>query len=399
MNSQMKRRILLIAVISVMFNSVFAQKKSSDYITYYGHLKNTVYKILKQKEITVAYLGGSITDMKGWRDMVSQNLEQKYPDTKFKFINAGIPSLGSFAHTFRLQRDLLNTVKVDLLFIESAVNDAGNGKNEKTQRRSLEGIVRHALKTNPNIDIVMMAFVDQVKMADYRAGIIPKEVKVHDEIAKYYHLPFINLAKEITERIDAGEFTWEKDFKNLHPSPFGQLLYFNTISTLFNKGFEKNMLLQLSAYHLPSPLDTGNYNDGIYLSIKKVRKQKGFNLIPKWKPIDSASTRKGFVNIPVLEGKGVGASFELTFKGNVLGLVALSGPDAGVIVYHIDGKIFEPIDLYTKDSKRLHLPRYLLLVDDLGTGKHRLKMTISQPKERTTRDVIRVPWFLVNGPQ
>lgn len=385
--------------MTLMLTGVFAQKKSADYITYYGKLQNTSYLINKKKEITIAYLGGSITNMDGWRDLVSQKLVQKYPETKFKFINAGIPSLGSFPHAFRLQRDLLDTAKVDLLFVESAVNDAVNGTNEQTQRRALEGIIRHTLKGNPNTDIVMMACVDQDKMSDYRAGKIPSEVKVHEDIAKYYHLPFINLAKEITERIDAGEFTWKKDFKNLHPSPFGQQLYANTISAIFNDEFEKNIPAQSLTHPLPSPLDAGNYNDGIYRSINNVKKMDGFKIVPNWQPQDSASTRQGFVNIPILEGKGNGANFELKFKGNTLGITVLSGPDAGVIAYEIDGKPYDPIDINTQYSKKLHLPRYLLLADDLGEGKHRLKLIVNQSKERTSGNVIRIPWFLANNPQ
>jgi lysophospholipase L1-like esterase len=337
--------------------------------------------------------------MDGWRDMVSKSLKEKYPETKFKFINAGIPSLGSLPHAFRLQRDLLDIAKVDLLFLESAVNDAVNGTDEKIQRRALEGIIRHTLRVNPNTDIVMMAFVDQKKMADYRAGKIPTEVKVHDDIAKHYHLPFINLAEEITERIDAGEFTWEKDFKNLHPSPFGQRLYFNTISSIFNGDFEQIIPQGISAHELPSPLDAGNYNNGNYLTIDVVKKRKGFEILSNWKPTDSASTRTGFVNIPILEGKGNGSSFELKFKGSAFGVAVLSGPDAGVLVYEIDGKTFDPIDLYTNYSKKLHLPNYLLLADDLGKGNHRLKITINQSKERAIGNVIRIPWFLVNNPQ
>jgi hypothetical protein len=395
----MEKKFLWIALLLLLYNNVFAQNKSTDYITYNGKLQNTAYLILKKKKITVAYLGGSITNMDGWRDMVSQKLKQRYPATTFKFINAGIPSLGSLPHAFRLQRDLLDTVKVDLLFVESAVNDAVNGTNEKTQRRALEGIIRHALKVNPYTDIVMMAFVDQDKIEDYRAGRTPKEVKVHEDIATYYRLPFINLAKEITDRIDAGEFTWEKDFKNLHPSPFGQRLYFNTISSVFNNEFEQDLPQHLFAHPLPNPLDTGNYNDGTYRSIHNARKMKGFQIIPDWRPIDKASTRKGFVNIPILEGKGDGASFTLKFKGNTLGITVLSGPDAGILAYRIDGKQYKPIDINTQYSKKLHLPWYLLLADDLSKGKHKLKVTINQSKERATGNVIRIPWFLVNNPQ
>ena len=49
----------------------------------------------------VVFLGGSITFMSGWRDMVCAELERRFPETKFDFINAGIPSTGSTPGAYR----------------------------------------------------------------------------------------------------------------------------------------------------------------------------------------------------------------------------------------------------------------------------------------------------------
>src|SRR5215831_17041176 len=54
----------------------------------------------------VAFLGGSITNMKGWRDLVCEHLAARFPQTRFDFINAGIPSTGSVPGAFRLTRDV-----------------------------------------------------------------------------------------------------------------------------------------------------------------------------------------------------------------------------------------------------------------------------------------------------
>ena len=48
-----------------------------------------------EKTGRVAFLGGSITFNPGWRDAVMRYLQQRFPATKFDFIAAGIPSLGS----------------------------------------------------------------------------------------------------------------------------------------------------------------------------------------------------------------------------------------------------------------------------------------------------------------
>jgi sialidase-1 len=110
-----------------------------------------------------------------------------------------------------------------------------NGTDSLTQVRDLEGIVRHAKRVNPLMDIMMMSFADPDKSSDYAKGKIPAEVANHELVAQYYNLPSINLAKEVYDKIKNKEFSWENDFKDLHPSPFGQELYFVTMKSLLQQ--------------------------------------------------------------------------------------------------------------------------------------------------------------------
>lgn len=390
------RKCILLLLAVFLFVTADAQLRSKEYIYPFGNFKNSFNLIKKRKVMTIAFLGGSITNMEGWRGLFTQYLTEKYPEVKFNFINAGIPSLGSLPHAFRLKHDVLDQGKIDLMFLESAVNDLANGTSEKTQRRALEGIIRHAYQENPNMNLVMMAFADPEKMKDYQDGNIPLEVKVHEDLAKYYQLPFINLAKEIYDRIDAGEFTWEKDFKNLHPSPFGQRLYANTMIALWLE----NALLPLENIrqkHIPAALDHRNYNKGNYFNIKNAAVFHGFAIHQHWVPADSVHTRSGFVNIPVLEGLKPGSSFVIDFQGPVIGIATLAGPDAGILDYWIDGKEFPAIDLFTKWSRNLHLPWYQILADELDHGKHKLEVKVSQKNNDFSKGhAIRIVNFLVN---
>ncbi|WP_158994622.1 SGNH/GDSL hydrolase family protein [Mucilaginibacter sp. L196] len=371
--------------------------KSEAYITRYGNLDNVAYQIKNKKNANIVFFGGSITNMVGWRDKVCKYLSDTYPDTHFNFINAGIPSLGSLPHAFRMEKDVLSKGRVDLLFVESAVNDRGNGTNETTQRRALEGIVRHMLKVNPYTNIVMMAFVDEDKMADYNANKIPAEVQVHQDIAEMYHLPFINLAKEVTDRINAGEFNWKDDFKSLHPSPFGQDIYFRTIKQLLSVGLGKGGRQKPVATHLLKPADEFNYEHGEYLDISKAIIKQGFVLDTAWRPTDGVHTRPGFVHVPMLVADKPSASLELPFTGRTIGIGVIAGPDAGIINYSIDGKDYPAIDLYTRWSKTLHLPWYLILGDGLSPNKHLLKIQVSdQHNDQSKGTACRIVYFLLN---
>jgi len=389
--------LYLMVLLTALNAKSVAQNKleSSSFITFNNFSSNTAEKLTKNEPVTVAFLGGSITNMEGWRGLVCNYLSKTYPQNKFKFINAGIPSLGSLPHAFRLQRDVLDSGKVDLLFVESAVNDHVNGTPEQTQKRALEGIIRHALSKNPKTDIVLMAFADENKNEDFNKGTIPDEVKIHSDLAEYYHLPFINLALEVDKRIANGEFTWKTDFKDLHPSPFGQQLYFNTIKTFLEEN-QKNTK-RVSA-GIPKIIDKFAYTKGQYLNITAAGNLNTFSINKNWKPNDGIDTRTGFVNIPVLESTTRNSTFDLVFKGNAVGIAVLSGPDAGALHYRIDNGAEKMVDLYTQWSSGLHLPWYLLLADQLGAGEHKLSVRISDMhNQKSTGYACRIAYFLVNA--
>ncbi|MNK60152.1 hypothetical protein D3C87_792800 [compost metagenome] len=384
-------------VTTIMTKSIAQNKlQSANFITFNGYSNNFAEKLQKSEPVTVAFLGGSITNMEGWRGLVCNYLPKTYPQNKFKFINAGIPSLGSLPHSFRLQRDVLDSGKIDLLFIESAVNDHVNQTAEKTQRRALEGIIRHTLSKNAKTNIVLMAFADEDKNDDFDKGKVPTEVKVHSDLAEYYHLPFINLALEVDKRIANKEFTWAGDFKNLHPSPFGQQLYFNTIKTFLEEN-QKNTAKKATG-GMPKILDKFAYTKGQYINVTAAENLNTFNINKSWKPNDGVGTRDGFVNIPVLESTTRNSTFDLIFKGNAVGIAVLSGPDAGMLHYRIDNGDEKTIDLFSQWSTSLHLPWYLLLGDELGGGEHKLSVRISEyHNQKSVGYACRIAYFLVNG--
>jgi sialidase-1 len=362
------------------------------YITLNKGIGNAFEKFRNAKKGTVAFLGGSITHNPGWRDKTAQYLSEHFPDTEFTFIAAGIPSLGSTPHSMRFSSDVLAKGIPDLLFVEAAVNDRGNGFSEKAQIRALDGILRQMYSANAKADVVMMAFAEPKKNDDYAAGREPVEVGVHERVAKHYGAVYINLAREVYDRIKAGEFTWKYDFKDLHPSPYGQEVYAQTI---------KEMLKMESPatgdVKLPAPMDRFVYDKGAYHKLEEAKNLKGFTLDPDWKPKVKFPTRPGFVNVPMLVGETAGSSLDFEFKGRAVGIAIISGPDAGKIAYTIDGKKPQTLDTYTPWSNQLHLPWYLMLTDELPAGKHKLHLTISSDKnEKSEGNALRVVHFLVN---
>jgi len=362
-------------------------------------LHNSYIKFSQKKKGRIAFLGGSITYNPGWRDSISTFIRQKFPDTKFEFIPAGIPSMGSTPGAFRLQRDILSKGKVDLLFVEAAVNDPTNGRTTKEQIRGMEGIIRHALQSNPKMDIIAMYFVDPDKMKSYNNGQIPEVISNHEKVAQYYEVSSINLAKEVTDRINAGEFSWEKDFKDLHPAPFGQMIYYRSIKTYLDNAWntQSGSVMKSTNYPLPEKLDKYSYDQGKLINIKRAKIISNWEIVPNWKPEIGENTRKGYVNVPMLCAGQPGAELKLKFRGKAIGIAIAAGPDAGNIEYSIDGSSYQTLDLFTKWSSQLHLPWYYVLNSELNSGKHLLLLRISENKNQESNgNACRIKHFFIN---
>jgi acetyl esterase/lipase/lysophospholipase L1-like esterase len=373
---------------------------STDYHELRSGLKNSMIKFTRNKKGRVAFLGGSITFNNGWRDSICAYLQKRFPDTEFEFIAAGIPSMGSTPGAFRLERDVLSKEPIDLLFEEAAVNDAANGIKTEDHIRGMEGIIRHARNVNPSMDIVMMHFVDPSKMESYRQGKVPLVIQNHDKVAEHYRISTVNLAKEVTDRIDAGEFTWEDDFKNLHPSPFGQGVYARSLIAFLETAWKGYVADddKVTAYEQPEMLDKDCYCNGVLLTASdNVKLTKGWYVDENWKPTDHKRTRPNYVNVPMLIGEGANGWLKFEFEGTAVGIAVAAGPDAGIIEYRIDGEKSKIYDLFTKWSTQLHLPKYNTLISGLKKGKHTLKIRIAEEKNpQSVGNVCRIRYFYVN---
>jgi sialidase-1 len=277
------------------------------------------------------------------------------------------------------------------------VNDRTNAYPGTEQIRAMEGIVRQARIANPLTDIVFMYFADPDKIKDYNHGINPSEIVNHEKVAEHYNIPAVNLASEVTQRINNREFTWEGDFIDLHPSPFGQNLYYASISDLLKKCWSNSVSLNPRMYDLPVRLDPFSYEKGRLVEVKKGNATDGWSYIPEWTPEDKVSTRDGYVNVPMLAGSVPGKILKFKFKGQTVGIAVAAGPDAGIIEYSIDGGAWQKTDLFTQWSNWLHLPWFITLGDGLKNGSHELRIRLSSAWNGTSKGTVcRIRYFFVN---
>jgi lysophospholipase L1-like esterase len=364
-----------------------------------GSLDNCRIEFDKQKKGHVAFIGGSITEMNGYRPMVCDILKRRFPDAEFTFTDAGIASTCSTTGAFRLEEDVLSKGPVDLFFVEFAVNDDQDAAHARRECiRGMEGIIRHCRRHNPNMDIVITHFCNPEMIETLKAGKTPLSSGSHDEVARRYDISTIDLAKEVAGQIVAGTLTWER-FGGTHPAPFGNALCAGMIDKLLSRAWQKPLPpdARRTPHAMPTPLDENNYQQGRFIDPSAAKVKKGWIFqTPPWKQLPG-SCRGRFQDLKLLCADAPGDQLTLDFSGRAIGAYVLAGPDAGVVEASIDGGPFRAVDLYHRFSKGLHYPRTVVFDADLSPGKHALTVRVGEGKNQESRGhAVRILEFVAN---
>jgi len=362
-------------------------------------LKNSQHIFETTGRGTVAFVGGSITGMP-WRKKVMENLKRRFPSTEFNFILAGVGSTGTMYGSFRLDRDVIQKGKVDLLFEEAAVNDVAIGRTTDQSVRGMEGIIRRARRANPDMDIVMMHFACPEKLEDYENGKTPEVIQSFDKVAEHYGVPTLDITEEIYERIKRGEFTWDDDIKGVHPSPFGQQLYADSIERLLDEAWSGEPR-PVVAHTMPEKLDPASYSEGKLFAPRIAKRLHGFAVQTDYDAAaEGGKVRTGWNERPQLIGHNPGDSFDLPFKGSAVAIQVIAGPKAGIVEHSLNGTDWVDQDLFVaKNSFKLHLNRIYILRDGLDPEKqHTLTVRITDKRHGLSKgNNCRIVYFGISG--
>jgi len=389
--------LALLVLLAAASGMVVATEPSDANILRRGSLDNSRIAFERQREGRVAFMGGSITEMNGYRPMVCDILKRRFPETKFTFIDAGISSTCSTTGAFRLKRDVLDHGPIDLFFVEFAVNDDQDAAHARRECiRGMEGIVRHCREANPNMDLVIVYFINPGMLEQLRAGKTPLPMAAHSEVARHYGISTIHLAREVAERISAGTLTW-KEFGGTHPAPVGNAICASMIDRLLDRAWAEPLPAGagIKPHAMPEPLDSLSYFCARFVDPKRAEAGDGWKLgVPNWEELKGGK-RKRFTSIPMLCAEEPGATATLTFTGTAVGTYVVAGPDAGMLEASVDGGPARQVDLYHRFSANLHYPRTVMLATDLEQGRHVLEIRVSE-ESTSGGHAVRIMQFGVN---
>lgn len=164
-----------------------------------GHVMG---KIREQKPIKIAYFGGSITEMDGWRRLSREWLQGRYPNCAFTEVQAAIGGTGSSLGVYRLGLDVL-AHNPDLVFVEFATNDAG--ETPENIWRNFDGIVRQIWKHNPEIDIIFTYTITSGMVESYGKGLCPQSASAMEMLADHYGIPSVCFGPRVAADVKTGK--------------------------------------------------------------------------------------------------------------------------------------------------------------------------------------------------
>lgn len=177
-------------------------------------------KVIKQLQnggsVTVAYLGGSITqgssagDELCYAKLTSDWLVEQFPEAKIVYANAGIGATGSYIGIHRADRDVLEC-SPNLVFIDFSVNDTSD--RMAINKAAYEGLIRKLWNSDSQPAIICLAMTQEDGTSVQDA---------HYEIAKKYDIPMISYRNAILDVIDKGYIVWDDiSDDNIHPNVQG----------------------------------------------------------------------------------------------------------------------------------------------------------------------------------
>jgi hypothetical protein len=402
--SSMKMLITAIATmmaLPVMTSDTTAEEKAlPKHVHLRGHLHNSALRFKAEKKGRVAFIGGSITQGTSWRVPVCESIRKRFLGTEFDFVSAGLSSTCSTTGAMRLNAHVFMNGRVDLFFVEFAVNDNQDAAHPpKTCLRGMEGILRQALLHNPEMDIIVQHFPNEAHLKRIQDGGMPHEIEQHEKAAAAYGVTTINIAEQVAHGTVDGKPMW-KTYGGVHPNKAGGLIVAANIDAVFDHAWSETSLkgARIEKKEIPGKLlDEKSYIRGRFIDIKKAVLKSGWKIgVPEWKSLKGGK-RKEYTSIPLLTADNPGAELELEFNGTAIGVFVVAGPDAGVLEYEIDGTVRGRTDLYHRYSRGLHYPRSCMFAAELDDGRHRLRLrTTSAEGRKQGGQAVRIITFIAN---
>lgn len=289
-------------------------------------IKSVIQRAQSGQELTIAFLGGSITQ--GSLATVHENTYayrvykwwcDTFPQAKFNYVNGGIGGTDSYYGVSRAVTDVL-MYQPDFVVVDFSVNDVDNIYCEET----FEGVLRKLLcwSSRPAVVVLNNVFYD--------TGVSTQDI--HNRLADHYGVPHVSVHDTIYRRMKAGEYNRiDITPDGLHPNDKGHGLVADEITKLLAKiseevktaenagccayDHEMDPMETGSSLILPSPLTANAYEGARRLTIREVSpKLSGFRADTNEKMGHLDHFKNGWI------GTNAGDKISFELEGSCIGI-------------------------------------------------------------------------------
>lgn len=259
----------------------------------------------------------------------------------------------------------------------------------KHVRRQLEEMLRQVVKyRNTHSTIIIYTLTPEI-FAAYEAGRVPEYIKWCEEVAAYYGVPSVNLAKVAAEKILAGELKYAEFTQDgINPTDAGAKIYAQAVTEFVDALMEGATPAEVVRKTLPEPLFSDTLAEGRIIAYERTE------FSPGWRP-GQESPITPFRHLLVTEKAG--ETLKITFTGTEIGLLDAAGEDTAALEFSVDGGTWKRV------------PVKYVPVNSTENGENALKMRAMSLAEglapevehtfelRTGDGVTRLGGVLLNG--
>ncbi len=213
----------------------YTETASADWINFYENsiynMGNT-YRLTKKLEaaengekLTMAYLGGSITEGKKYSSPFSDYVKSTFAKGSFTEVNAGLSGTSSVVGLVRSEENIVSK-NPDIVFIEFSVNDHG----DIMYKKSFESVIKKFLDL-PNEPAVIIIINRSKGGFSSQSQMVP--------VGENFDIPIISMDNALTKAFNSGFLSTGDYFSDeYHPHDKGGQLIADCLGYFFRKAMK-----------------------------------------------------------------------------------------------------------------------------------------------------------------
>lgn len=345
-----------------------------------GRLEKVLDKMQKGETVTVALIGGSVTEGAGaskqsecYADRFAQKLKEAYPKADIQYVNAGLGGTPSSLGIIRYERDVVEAAgtKPDLVVIEFSVNDW----QEATNGRAYESMIRSIMDDDNDTAVVLLFAVFQSKW-NMQDNYIP--------MGELYGLPMVSIKDAIKKPFADNKINDAKFFADeYHPTSYGHEIMADCMMEMITQVDEKKVPLKIEEL----PTKAVKVTDFVDVHMLTSANEKGLSIdVGSFTGKDDQvqNDRTGVSSFPdnwmyTGDGSNKALRIELTCSKILLNYKTSWSQEFGTAVVYVDGKEVTRLNGYS--SGGWNNSNVVLVLDETKSEEHVLEIKMAEGEE------------------